>query len=69
MTATPRLAAMLLVLAAPHAARACAQMGHAGKAVEWIRSIPSRFLPPDVQPDPALTSLHGRADFQALFKR
>ena len=51
------------------AARACAQMGDADKAVEWIRSIPSRFLPADVQKDPALASLHGRPDFQALFKR
>lgn len=51
------------------AARACAQMGDADRAVEWIRSIPSRFLPAEVQKDAALASLHGRADFQALFKR
>ena len=47
------------------AARACAQMGDADRAVEWIRSIPSRFLPAEVQKDAALASLHGRADFQA----
>lgn len=51
------------------AARACAQMGDGDRAVAWIRSIPSRFLPADVQKDAALASLHARPDFQALFKR
>ena len=51
------------------AARACALMGDGDRAVAWLQSIPSRFLPLDVQKDAALAPLHGRADFQALFKR
>ena len=51
------------------AARACAQMGDGDRAVAWLQSIPPRFLPLDVQKDAALASVHGRADFQALFKR
>ena len=42
----------------------------ADRAVEWcLRSIPSRFPPASVQQDEALSSLHARPDFQALFKR
>ncbi len=51
------------------AARACAQMGDADRAMAWLSGIPARFMPPSVQQDAALSSLHGREDFQALFKR
>jgi dienelactone hydrolase len=51
------------------AARACMQAGDADRAVVWLRSIPQRFLPPDVQKEPVFAPLHERADFQALFKR
>jgi hypothetical protein len=33
----------------------------------WLRSIPSQYLPKSLMSDPALTTLAGRADFQALF--
>jgi dienelactone hydrolase len=51
------------------AARACVQAGDADRAVAWLRSIPQRFLPPDVLQEPVFATLVDRADFQALFKR
>jgi dienelactone hydrolase len=50
------------------AARACLQKGDAEAAVGWLRSIPSRYLPRDVEADPAFAPLRGRADFKALFE-
>ena len=50
------------------AARACAQMGDLDKAVAWLKSIPKRFLPPQVQSDPAFVALQNRDDFRALFQ-
>jgi dienelactone hydrolase len=49
------------------AARACAQKGDGEAAMAWLRSIPSQYLPKSLLSDPALTTLAGRADFQALF--
>jgi hypothetical protein len=51
------------------AARACAQKGDAERAIAWLRSIPERFRPMDVQKDAAFASLQNRSDFQALFKK
>ena len=51
------------------AARACMQKGDAEAAIAWLRTIPPRFLPPDVEKDTVFTSLQGREDFRALFKR
>ena len=50
------------------AARACAQMGDLDKAVAWLKSIPKRFLPPQVQSDPAFAAMQNRDDFRALFQ-
>jgi len=50
------------------AARACAQMGDLDKAVAWLKSIPKRFLPPQVQSDPAFGAMQNRDDFRALFQ-
>jgi hypothetical protein len=49
------------------AARACLLKGDADAAVGWLRSIPSRFLPRDVEADPAFAPIRERADFKALF--
>ncbi len=51
------------------AARACLQKGDADAAITWLRSIPQRFLPSDLQTDPVFASLRSREDFQALFRR
>ena len=50
------------------AARACMQNGDAERAIAWLKSIPQRFLPPDVETDPVFAPLHSRPDFKALFK-
>lgn len=51
------------------AARACLQKGDADRAIAWLRSIPQRFLPPEVQTEAVFAPLQSRAEFQALFKR
>lgn len=51
------------------AARACLQKGDPDRAVAWLRSIPSRFLPGDVRTDPTFAALREREDFKALFER
>lgn len=51
------------------ASRACAQAGNAEAAVAWIASIPPQFRPSTMANDPALTSIHSRPDFRALFPR
>jgi dienelactone hydrolase len=48
--------------------RACAQNGDLDMAIAWLQSIPKRFLPPDVQNEPAYASLRERPDFRALFQ-
>jgi hypothetical protein len=50
------------------AARACMQKGDPDKAIEWLKSIPSRFLPPQIQNEPVFAALKDRADFRALFQ-
>ena len=49
------------------AARACMQKGDADAAIAWLRSIPTRFLPPDVQNEAVFAPVKAREDFRALF--
>ena len=49
------------------AARACMLKGDADAAVEWLKSIPTRFLPASVQSDSVFAPLRERVDFRALF--
>jgi predicted Zn-dependent protease len=49
------------------AARACMQKGDADAAVDWLRSIPARFLPRTVETEPVFAPIRDRADFKALF--
>jgi tetratricopeptide repeat protein len=49
------------------AARACMQKGDADAAIAWLKTIPTRFLPPSVRTDPVFAPLQGREDFRALF--
>jgi dienelactone hydrolase len=50
------------------AARACMLKGDAEAAIEWLRSIPSRFLPRDLERDPIFAPIQSRSDFTALFQ-
>jgi dienelactone hydrolase len=49
------------------AARACMLKGDADAAMSWLKTIPTRFLPPDVQNDTVFAALKTREDFRALF--
>ena len=49
------------------AARACMLKGDADAAIAWLKTIPTRFLPPDVQDDAVFAPLKSREDFRALF--
>ena len=49
------------------AARACMQKGDADAAIAWLKSIPTRFLPQDVQHEAVFASIRTREDFRALF--
>jgi dienelactone hydrolase len=49
------------------AARACMQKGDAAAAIAWLKTIPTRFLPPAVQDEPVFAPLRTREDFRALF--
>ena len=49
------------------AARACMQKGDAGAALTWLKTIPARFLPAELQSDPVFASIRDREDFRALF--
>jgi dienelactone hydrolase len=49
------------------AARACMQKGDADAAIAWLKSIPTRFLPPSVQTEAVFAPVAGREDFKALF--
>jgi dienelactone hydrolase len=51
------------------AARACMLNGDGDAAIAWLRSIPQRFLPADIETDPVFEPLRGREEFRALFKR
>ena len=41
--------------------------GDADAAIGWLKTIPTRFLPPDLQDDPVFAPLKSREDFRALF--
>jgi dienelactone hydrolase len=49
------------------AARACMLKGDADAAVAWLKTIPTRFLPPNVQDETVFAPLKSREDFRALF--
>ena len=49
------------------AARACMGKGDADAAIAWLKTIPTRFLPPDVQNEAVFAPLKSRDDFRALF--
>ena len=49
------------------AARACMQKGDADAAIAWLKTIPTRFLPTQVQTEAVFAPLQGREDFKALF--
>ena len=50
------------------AARACMQKGDPAAAIAWLRSIPTRFLPPNVADDPVFAAIKDREEFRALFE-
>ena len=50
------------------AARAAIADGDAAGAVAWLKTIPKRFLPPEIASDPAFQSLRDRPDFKELFE-
>jgi hypothetical protein len=43
------------------------QKGDAAAAIAWLKTIPTRFLPPAVQDEPVFAPLRTREDFRALF--
>jgi dienelactone hydrolase len=49
------------------AARSCMLKGDGDAAIAWLRTIPQRFLPRDVEKDPVFAPIRERADFKALF--
>jgi dienelactone hydrolase len=49
------------------AARACMQKGDADAAIAWLKTIPSRFLPRDLQDDAVFAPVKDRDDFRSLF--
>lgn len=49
------------------AARACLEKGDPDAAIAWLKTIPSRFLPAELEHDPAFAPLRSRDDFKALF--
>ena len=50
------------------AARACMQKGDAEAAIAWLKTIPQRFLPPEVEKDPIFAPIRNRPEFKALFQ-
>lgn len=50
------------------AARACLMRGDQDAAIAWLKSIPARFLPKEIETDASFAPLSGRADFHALFR-
>jgi len=49
------------------AARACLMKGDGDAAIGWLKTIPTQYLPTEIETDPAFAALKGRADFHALF--
>ena len=50
------------------AARACMQKGDGDAAIAWLKSIPQRFLPREIEKDPVFAPVQDRAEFKALFR-
>ena len=50
------------------AARACMQKGDGDAAIAWLKSIPQRFLPREIEKDPVFAPVRDRAEFKALFR-
>ena len=50
------------------AARSCMLKGDGDAALAWLRSIPQRFLPRDLEKDPAFARIKDRPEFKALFE-
>jgi hypothetical protein len=44
------------------------QKGDADAAIAWLKSIPQRFLPRDLEQDPTFAPVQNRPDFKALFQ-
>jgi hypothetical protein len=44
------------------------QKGDGDAAIAWLKSIPQRFLPRDVEKDPIFAPLLARPEFKALFQ-
>ena len=51
------------------AAHACLMKGDPAAAVQWLNTIPARFLPSSIADDPRFAALKDREDFRALFTR
>jgi hypothetical protein len=51
------------------AARACMQKGDPETATQWLKTIPPRFLPADVQNEEVFSPLRNRPEFLALFQQ
>ena len=49
------------------AARACWMKGDGDAAIGWLKTIPTQYLPTEIETDPAFAALKDRADFHALF--
>jgi dienelactone hydrolase len=50
------------------AARSCMLKGDGDAAIAWLRTIPQRFLPRDVEADPTFAPIKDRTEFKALFQ-
>ena len=43
--------------------------GDGDAAIRWLKTIPTQYLPTEIETDPAFATLKGRADFhRALFR-
>lgn len=50
------------------ASRACMQKGDEDAAIAWLKTIPQRFLPRELEADPIFAPIRNRPDFTALFQ-
>ena len=44
------------------------QKGDGDAAIAWLKSIPQRFLPREIEQDPVFAPVRDRAEFKALFR-
>jgi hypothetical protein len=44
------------------------QKGDGDAAIAWLKTIPPRFLPQEIENDPIFSPIKARPDFLALFK-